>query len=552
MLAGYVDYNTVSNSTVHRLRVTSQGIVYSGNVPAYNTVVDKDADNLPSDTLWDNYGFLRINNPDTTHKELPTRLTQLDDTPASYAGEANKVLAVTPGEDGIEFITLPSGVTIFTGLSDTPNSFLAQAGKFLQVNLAEDALEFVDPPNNLGLSHAVVFTDVDGDFTGDITTTRGLRYLDNLNGHNALVVNGFEIRTLPNSDWAVAQFDELGYGSTVQFTDQQLNIFTHSNRAYWLQFQAHGGTDNTTADIAPFTGGTAGLISFRPNSVQAYGINANTAPDNASALNLTFGASWSAVDNATITLTHDNFVRFDKYGTGTMTAGAPAKLAAFDAVGTLVEIDLIGDSTFTSLSDTPTDYLGHMFKVVRVNAAEDALEFVDLPAGLQTFLELTDTPGTYTADYLVSVNSTGDGLVYTDPTTLQDGNGIISALPLGNTEVIGGANNLNIATTGVVTIGDYAGSGANNYIATSSLTSIISSDTVSIGDVSQNTHASILEIDTDGNINLDGLDVNIDASDDISLDALDRISLWATGDLRLNSDVEIIFATKTGNKPNVT
>jgi len=55
-----------------------------------------------------------------------------------------------------------------------------------------------------------------------------------------------------------------------------------------------------------------------------------------------------------------------------------------------------GASDFLSLDDTPSSYSGEGEKFVKVNAAEDALEFVTGGAGASTFLDLTDTPDDYT------------------------------------------------------------------------------------------------------------------------------------------------------------
>lgn len=64
----------------------------------------------------------------------------LEDTPASYAGQATKVAKVNAGEDALEFGA--PGVGTFLGLTDTPASYEGQAGKYPKVNAGEDALEF--------------------------------------------------------------------------------------------------------------------------------------------------------------------------------------------------------------------------------------------------------------------------------------------------------------------------------------------------------------------------------------------------------------------------
>jgi len=87
-----------------------------------------------------------------------------------------------------------------------------------------------------------------------------------------------------------------------------------------------------------------------------------------------------------------------------------------------------GSSTFTGLTDTPEDYYGEGGKLVRVSAAEDALEFVDAPSHSPTTLtDLTDTPAEYSgqAGRLIAVKATEDGTEFVDapvtgPSVLTD------------------------------------------------------------------------------------------------------------------------------------
>lgn len=78
-------------------------------------------------------------------------------------------------------------------------------------------------------------------------------------------------------------------------------------------------------------------------------------------------------------------------------------------------------STFLTLSDAPADYDTHALDLVRVNAAEDALEFWTFEADV---LSLTDTPDTYTPLQYLRVNAAGTAFEY------------VSANPGGETEFI--------------------------------------------------------------------------------------------------------------------
>jgi hypothetical protein len=64
-----------------------------------------------------------------------------DDTPSSYTDQAGKVVQVNDTEDGLEFGEISDN---FTGLTDTPSTYTDEGGKFLRVNDAEDAVEFTD------------------------------------------------------------------------------------------------------------------------------------------------------------------------------------------------------------------------------------------------------------------------------------------------------------------------------------------------------------------------------------------------------------------------
>lgn len=69
--------------------------------------------------------------------------TGLSDTPASYSGDALKVVRVNAGETALEFATAAAGS--FVGLSDTPANFTSAALKLLRVNAGETAVEYQDP-----------------------------------------------------------------------------------------------------------------------------------------------------------------------------------------------------------------------------------------------------------------------------------------------------------------------------------------------------------------------------------------------------------------------
>lgn len=104
------------------------------------------------------------------------------------------------------------------------------------------------------------------------------------------------------------------------------------------------------------------------------------------------------------------------------------------------------NTTFIGQGDTPTSYIGQTGKLAAVNAAEDALEFIDAPTslptggaagqvltknsatdgdagwadgGAETFLGLSDTPDSYAAypGKVVAVKADGSGLEFASPSS---------------------------------------------------------------------------------------------------------------------------------------
>lgn len=87
--------------------------------------------------------------------------------------------------------------------------------------------------------------------------------------------------------------------------------------------------------------------------------------------------------------------------------------------GTYKTVEGSGAETFLQLTDTPTSYSGEVGKFVRVNIDGTGLEFANVGGGgegVDNFLELTDTPNTYLgqANKVLSVNSTESSIEFTD------------------------------------------------------------------------------------------------------------------------------------------
>ena len=137
--------------------------------------------------------------------QAPTFLA-LDDSPASYTGQSEKVVRVNTGETGLEFYTLPTAVTTFLGLTDTPSSFTGQAGKFVAVNGGETALEFVTGGGGGGGG------GVTGEFSGASISRQA-----NHTGQN------FTGATL-YAGWDTTEFDEGGWSDVGGSNPSRLTV----------------------------------------------------------------------------------------------------------------------------------------------------------------------------------------------------------------------------------------------------------------------------------------------------------------------------------------
>ncbi|WP_448191261.1 hypothetical protein [Azospirillum sp. sgz301742] len=108
-----------------------------------------------------------------------TTFTGLTDTPASYSGAANKLVAVNGAGTALTFITAPAGN--FIGLTDTPASYSGQGGKSVRVKSDATGLEFYTVPTYL----TAVSGDTAPSLSGDL----------NVNGHKITGAAGVEIAT---------------------------------------------------------------------------------------------------------------------------------------------------------------------------------------------------------------------------------------------------------------------------------------------------------------------------------------------------------------------
>ena len=75
---------------------------------------------------------------------VPTFL-RLEDTPANYVSQANKIVVVKADETGLTFIDQAEGLTNFIELTDTPTTYSGFENHYVKVNQDGSALNFVLP-----------------------------------------------------------------------------------------------------------------------------------------------------------------------------------------------------------------------------------------------------------------------------------------------------------------------------------------------------------------------------------------------------------------------
>lgn len=134
--------------------VTHNGVVYIAIADhTSNAAVDEPGVGPGSNLVWDIYA----------NYIAPLAFTDLTDVPSAYTGgDAGKLVAVTPGEDGLEFV---DPVVDLTDLDGFPNSY-GNAGEILVVNMGEDGLEFAAAPSPGGAEDFTDLGDVPSSYSG--------------------------------------------------------------------------------------------------------------------------------------------------------------------------------------------------------------------------------------------------------------------------------------------------------------------------------------------------------------------------------------------------
>ena len=278
----------------------------------------------------------------------------LNDTPDSYDNAAGLFVRVNPTGDGLEFTA--EGTNTFVLLTDTPSNYAGDAGKIVAVNddgggVNGNALEFIDPAS-VGKTLFVELDDTPANYTGadGLVVT-----VDEVGGQLVFTA----LPTIPD------EFTDL--------IDTPADYAGQANKIVAVNDDGGGVNGNALEFIDPGTVGTKEFtgLTDTPNSYEPADAGRVVAVKNdLSGLEFITGGGGGASNFLELSDTPGNYTGANGYY---VTVNEPGGQLVFS------ELPAIPD-TFTDLSDTPGNYTGAGLGLVRVNAAENAVEFGD-PAG---------------------------------------------------------------------------------------------------------------------------------------------------------------------------
>ena len=302
---------------------------------------------------------------------------ELTDTPSVYTGEGGKYVIVNSAENALIFVDLPSdqiGAVSWVDLNDTVSA-IGSPGQHVVVNsagilsfadLASDLvgastfLELTDTPGAYGTAgqHVVINSTADGLIFVDLPSAASAEVYSTIvnGGLEKDASNNFGIdfgNTVGNT---VDAADFLIFGKDVTGSVYTDDIQTMNGVLRWLLLS------DTPAD---FTGNAGKHVEVNSAEnalifVDAPAVNSVIADDGLRKDgNDDFGMDFANTETTAPVLTDEVF-----HGTGTVINA-----------NTLSDINAILE--FIRLTDTPAAYAGQAGKVVVVNGAANALEFVD-------------------------------------------------------------------------------------------------------------------------------------------------------------------------------
>lgn len=343
----------------------------------------------------------------------------LSDTPDAYTGQANKLVKVKPDESGLEF----SGATapdVFTGLTDTPASYAGQAGKVPVVNELETGLEFSAPTTTFSAltdgpgayaGHAYQMILVNGTENGLMysTTAAPTSFLGLVDTPTAYTgMGGYTVKV--KADGSGLEFVAGSTDSFLSLTDTPDNYASAA-----LKFVRVNSSGNALEFTAVSLGTLLGLTDT-PDSYAGAAFKVLTVKGDES------GIEYSAMATPTSLLGLTDGPGAGGYaGKGGYTLKVKSDASGFEFVNVPA-----GITTFLGLTDVPASYTGQGGKGVRVNSGATALEFYT-----RAFAGQSDTPANYTghAGKTLRVKTDESGVEFVKPPIMLVGawNGVPAA-----------------------------------------------------------------------------------------------------------------------------
>ena len=337
---------------------------------------------IPVTVVYSDGTFLNNQNVNAEFGLTPTRnFIDLRDTPTDYTGAAGKIVAVNSTEDGVEFVDASSGsydkwvVGVNEEIDQT--ALLEEDGTSEIQEESGDALDEEGATQVLDYTYTDVIDDaivrfirgdgielsstVDGDDI-DITISCTVSGITN-GGNEGEILYWDDVTT---SSWQPASISKIKWNEStgrLQFGPNAGSYVGYGASILYLSgyVQLNFARNGTNMAFMNVTG-------FYPNGTFSFGKDAGrwhtgffgTGSTSYEALNVTGAVAIGAHSTTspiagTVEWSGTNFRGFD----GSVWLN-------FDE----------GVSTFLELSDTPSSYSGSAQKFVKVNAAGDALEFV--------------------------------------------------------------------------------------------------------------------------------------------------------------------------------
>ena len=398
---------------------TALAAAVTGNTETNITVTYNSAD-----------GTLDFVVPDDTDTDT---LVGLTDTPSSF-GTAGQVLAVNTARDGVEWTAQSGGASNFLALSDTPSSFTANYQVY--VNAAGTALEFreMSGPYSLTINGRDITLTDGGDGSEDTVTIPAdqdtdtfLELTDTPSSYTAnrwLKVNAagdaLELTTAPSSATTLLALTDTP--SSFGTAGQVLAVNSSATAAEWT---AQSGGGNLAFGSKVLMGS---VVSYTHDTWVEIALSEEVKADSLLQVRIRNGGgrvyvvgsefrSWTAHTTAPAAQTYRTAVNSESdIDLARGSSHSHIYVRCDHAPGSTYDIDVemypfsSAPTSFLNLSDTPASYTANQW--LKVNAAGNALELVAAPSGgASSFLDLDDTPDSYTANQHLAVNAAGDAVV---------------------------------------------------------------------------------------------------------------------------------------------